>query len=75
MLEIVLPVDFIDDLSAQGTQIVADLAPIWLLVGGISLGIGIIAFVVGLLAHSRTVTPVQAGQNNAETEDMDNEMP
>ncbi len=60
--------DFVDDLSAQATQIVADLAPVWLLVGGVLLGFGIIAFVVGLLAQSGNVSEVQEI-------DMDNEMP
>jgi len=72
MLEILLPVDFVDDLSAQATQIVADLAPVWLLVGGVLLGFGIIAFVVGLLAQSRTVNEVQEMDMDM---DMDNEMP
>lgn len=53
MLEIELPITLVDDLSAQATQIVADLAPIWLLVGGILLGFGVIAFVVGLLSTSK----------------------
>ncbi len=75
MLEIELPPTLVTDLSAQATQIVADLSPIWLLVGGIVLGFGIIAFVVGLLAHSRTVSPVQAGQGGDDMDDMDNEMP
>jgi len=44
MLEIELPVDFIADLSAQATQIVADLFPIWALVGGIGLGLIVVAF-------------------------------
>ena len=73
MLEILLPVDFVDDLSAQGTQIVADLAPVWLLVGGVLLGFGIIAFVVGLLAQGRNRPAMP--QMAEEAEDMDNEMP
>jgi len=44
MLEIELPVDFIVDLSAQATQIVADLFPIWALVGGIGLGLVVVVF-------------------------------
>lgn len=70
MLEIELPVDFVADLSAQATQIVADLAPVWLLMGGILLGLGMIAFVVGLLAQSRTVNEVQ----EADVVDVDDEL-
>lgn len=46
VLVIEIPVNFIDDLSAQATSIVADLFPIWSLVGGIILGLVIILFII-----------------------------
>lgn len=48
MLEIIIPPTFVDDLSAQASAIVADLFPIWALVGGIILGLVIIAFIVDM---------------------------
>jgi len=46
--EIVLPVGLVDELSAQATQIVADLFPIWAFVGGILLGLALLAWLVQL---------------------------
>lgn len=48
MLEILLPEDLIPELSAQATQIVADLFPIWAFVGGIILGLAILGFIVNM---------------------------
>jgi len=48
MLEILLPEDLIPELSAQATQIVADLFPIWGFVGGILLGLAILGFIVNM---------------------------
>ena len=53
MLEIELPVDLVADLSAQATAIVADLFPIWALVGGIGLGLTIILWVLTMLTEAR----------------------
>lgn len=81
MLEIELPVDFIADLSAQATEIVADLAPVWILVSGILVGLGIVAFVVEMFLDARggkpatQQAPAPQQTQPADAEDMDNEMP
>jgi len=88
MLEIILPVDFVDDLSAQATAIVADLSPIWLLVSGLLLGLFVIAFSVEMFRNARSTSagmntsamnPQDTMQNQGaaqeQEDDMDNEMP
>jgi len=59
MLEIELPANLIADLSAQATQIVADLFPIWALVGGIGLGLTVILFVVNMFQESHGGRAIQ----------------
>jgi len=72
MLEIELPVDFIVDLSAQATSIVADLFPIWALVGGIGLGLTVVLFIVNILGVAKNGR--EAVQQSGPDADMDDEL-
>ena len=83
MLDIIIPSDFIADLSAQATEIVADLFPIWVFISGIIVGLFILAFMIDMFLgmfgkrfaraeqeRSRTETIML----NAEVDDMEADM-
>ncbi len=73
MLVIPLPENFVAELSAQATQIVADLFPVWALIGGIFLGLAVLAFVVSMFqsALGRAEVTRIAGLERMEEEDAE----
>ncbi len=75
MLEIIIPPDFITDLSAVATEMIADLFPIWIFVAGIPVGLFILGFLVDMVfsMHGKAVQKVRVEtmEMSAEMEDAE----